>query len=218
MPRTITVKGIGNIAISPDYVVISMSLQSKDKDYETSMELAAQKIEYLNTSLESIGFDKKSVKTTGFDVFTAYDSVRDREGNYRRVFEGYTCNHNLKVEFDFDTKRMAKTLSAISKCLAEPEISISFTVKDSAAVNEMLLKSAAVNAKQKAQILCEASGVKLGELLSIDYNWEELNIYSNTDYQLEDKCLAAPAALSNIEIEPEDIKVNDTATFVWGIE
>jgi len=219
MPRTITVKGMGRVTTSPDCVVISMSLMAQDNDYEETMELAAKKIEYLNASLEEIGFEKKSVKTTNFNVRTDYERVKDRSGNYKSVFNGYICSHRLKVEFDFDTKRLAQTLYAISKCLAEPELSISFTVKDPSAVNKELLKSATINAKEKAQTLCEASGVELSQLLSIDYNWGELNIVSHTDYMLEEKCMAMPVGgLADIEIEPDDIDVSDTATFVWEIK
>ena len=219
MPRTITVKGMGRVTTSPDCVVISMSLMAQDNDYEETMELAAKKIEYLNASLEEIGFEKKSVKTTNFNVRTDYERVKDRNGNYKSVFNGYICSHRLKVEFDFDTKRLAQTLYAISKCLAEPELSISFTVKDPSAVNKELLKSATINAKEKAQTLCEASGVELSQLLSIDYNWGELNIVSHTDYMLEEKCMAMPVGgLADMDIEPDDIDVSDTATFVWEIK
>ena len=47
MPRTITVKGMGRVTTAPDYVVISMSLEAHEKDYEATMELAAKKIEQL---------------------------------------------------------------------------------------------------------------------------------------------------------------------------
>lgn len=219
MPRTITVKGMGRVTTAPDYVVISMSLEAHEKNYEATMGLAANKIEQLNASLAEIGFEKKSVKTTNFNVRTDYDRVKDKNGNYSSVFNGYICTHRLKVEFDFDTKSLARTLYAISSCLANPELSISFTVKDPSAVNTELLKSATINAKKKAQILCEASGVELGQLLTIDYNWGELNIVSRTDYMLEEKCMAMPVGgLADIDIEPDDIDVSDTATFVWEIK
>lgn len=219
MPRTITVKGMGRVTTAPDYVVISMSLEAHEQDYEATMELAAKKIEQLNASREEIGFEKKAVKTTNFNVRTDYERVKDRNGNYKSVFNGYICSHRLKVEFDFETKRLAQTLYAISRCLAQPELSISFTVKDPSAVNKELLKSATINAKEKAQILCEASGVELGQLLTIDYNWGELNIVSHTDYMLEEKCMAMPVGgLADMDIEPDDIDVSDTATFVWEIK
>ena len=145
--------------------------------------------------------------------------MKDKNGSYKRVFNGYVFSHNLKVEFDFDTKRLAQALSAISKCLAKPELTIRFTVKDPSAINKELLKSATINAKEKAEILCEASNVELGSLLSIDYNWGELNIYSHTDYSLAEYCMAMPMEkMSAIEIEPDDIDVSDTATFVWEIK
>jgi len=219
MMRTITVKGIGRVSTPPDYVVISMTLESKALEYEISMEQAAEKIAQTNASLEAVGFEPKSIKTTSFDVRTEYDHEKDRYGNYKSVFSGYVCRQRLKVEFDFDTKRLAQTLYAISKCLAEPEISISFTVKDPAAVNTELLRSATENAREKAKILCEASNVQLGSLLSIDYNWGELNIVSKTNYVLEERCMAMPCdGLADIDIEPDDIDVSDTATFVWEIQ
>ncbi len=219
MPRTITVKGMGNVKTAPDYVVVSMNLEAQGMEYEETMEQAAQQIDYLNVSLEAVGFEKKSVRTTSFNVRTAYESVKNKNGNYKSVFSGYVCSHRLKVEFDFDTKRLAQTLSAISKSLAKPELSIAFTVKDPSAVNKELLKSATINAREKAKVLCEASDVELGDLLTLDYNWGELNIISRTDYMLEERVMAMPMrAMADMDIQPDDIDVSDTATFVWEIK
>ena len=216
--KTITVKGIGKVSVAPDLIAVAMRLETEDKDYDKTMDSAAEKIEALNKSLEEVGFEKKSVKTTNFNVQTDYESVRDKNGNYKSVFKGYVCNHGLRVEFDFDTKRLAKVLAALSACLVKPEFSVSFTVKDPSAVSAELLKSAAQNAKEKAEILCSASGVKLGDLVSVDYNWGELNVHSNTDYKLAGRrMMKAEACMANIDIEPEDIRLNDTATFVWEI-
>ena len=173
MMKTITVKGVGNVSVKPDLIVISMNLETKNKDYEKTMDYAAQRIDLLNDALEEIGFEKKSVKTTDFHVRTQYESVKDKDGSYKRVFDGYVCAHSLKVEFDFD---------------------------------------------KKAEILCQASGAKLGELISIDYSWGEINVYSDTGYGVERSCMMkADACLSDIDIEPDDVKVKDTVTFVWEI-
>ena len=86
------------------------------------------------------------------------------------------------------------------------------------AVNEDLLRSATENAKRKAQVLCSASGHQLGQLLSISYNWAELNIYSKTDFQLDDCEYSGNACYEPMAINPDDIKVSDSATFVWEID
>ena len=216
--KTITVKGVGNASVKPDYVVLSMSLETRNKDYERAMREAAEKIDLINKNLQEIGFEKESVKTTDFNVRTDYESKKDRTGNYYRVFNGYVVYHHLKVSFDFDTKVLSQALGTIATCIVDPELSISFTVKNPSAVNEALLKSAAENAKKKAEILCAASGTKLGELVNIDYNWGEVNIYSNTNYEMEADCMKGCAIEPySLDIEPDDINAADTATFVWQI-
>lgn len=214
--RTITVKGIGAVSVKPDLIVLRLSMETAEYEYDAAMKAAAEKIDFLNKALEAAGFEKKSAKTADFRVRADYERLNDGKGNYTSVFMGYKCRHELKIEFDFDTKRLAKALSEISKCIAKPEISIDFTVKDSSAVSGELLKAAVKNAREKAEILCAASGAKLGELLSIDYNWGELHLYSATDYDAEGKCMMLGAA-DDMDIEPEEIKARDTATFAWEI-
>lgn len=196
-----------------------MKLEAKDKEYDTVMEMTAKQLEQLNTSLTAIGFEEESVKTTNFNVDTDYDSYKDKLGNYQRFFSGFVCRHNLKLAFDFDMKRLPQALAAIASCLAHPELSIAFTVKDPTAVNDELLRETTINAKKKAELLCEASGVMLGQLLTIDYNWDERNIYSDTKYDLAEDCIreAVMPYGASIDIEPDDINVRDTATFVWEI-
>lgn len=214
MPRTITVKGIGRVSAKPDTVVVCMLLDSRAMDYDKAVEIASVTIQDITRTLTNAGFGREDIKTTNFNVETNYGDVKDRNGNYHLEFQGYVVSHNLKLEFAFDAKRLSLALSAIAGCKSYPQISISFVVKDAAAVNEEMLRSAAENARRKAEILCYASGVTLGKLLTIDYNWGELNICSNTRYSLADPM---PGSTGSIDIEPDDIDVSDTATFVWEI-
>ncbi len=220
MSGTITVKGMGKVSASPDFTVLSMSVESRDLDYEKAMDKASENIENLGKALESVGFEKKAVKTANFNIHADYEYKHKKDGTSERVFNGYVVKHDLKVEFDFDSKRLAKALSAVGSCLAHPQLAISFTVKDPTAINEKMLRSAAANARRKAEILCDASGKQLGELLSVDYNWGEPNLASNTRYDMDENSLASPmlARCAAVEIEPDDIEVSDSATFTWKME
>ena len=52
----------------------------------------------------------------------------------------------------------------------------------------------------------------------IDYNWGELHLYSPTHYEMDPPCMArASAAPTAMDIEPDDIDVSDSVTFVWDI-
>ena len=217
MNRIITVKGTGNVKVKPDVIVITMSLESIHLDYNRTMKLAAEAVEGLLKAIQSLGFVKTDLKTTNFNISTHYESYRDNDNNYKSKFDGYLCEQGLKLEFDFDTEMLSKVLTTISKVNIEPRLNIQFSVKDKDAVSEELLVSATENAKRKAEILAKASGVILGDLISIEYNWGELHLYSQTRYAMEDQLMKFSEA-SAPSIEPEDIDVSDTVSFVWEIK
>lgn len=217
MERTITVKGIGKVSACSDYVILKMRLEAKDKQYDKVMDTATKQLAELKQSLLSIGFEKNAVKTTNFKVYTDYDSYKDEHDHYQRVFTGFVCCHQLKLAFDFDLKRLSQVLVTIASCPTHLELDIVFTVKNPTEINDALLREAAINAKKKAELLCEASGVKLGQLLIIDYNWDELNVYSDTKYKFDERSFRELSAIPSMDIEPDNIDVQDTATFVWKI-
>ena len=215
--RTVTVKGTGNVSARPDYMILSLTIEAAAKTYDRAMTDAAERIEKLQDAAVRCGYEKENLKTTSLDVQTRYENIKDRQGNYKREFAGYACSYRLKLTFDFDSKQLAKVISAIAECGAKPELSIVFTVRNPSAVSEDLLISATENARAKAEILCKASGSTLGQLLNIDYNWGELNVYSKTSYEVED-CIQPLMAMSKCsapEIEPDDIDVSDTVAFTW---
>ena len=220
MNRTITVKGVGSASVRPDYITISVTVESVCKGYNEAMEDAARRIEKLQDAVIGPGYQKEDLKTISFDLDARYESFHDQQGNYKREFSGYAVTYRLKLSFDMDSKQLAKVIGAISESGAAPELSIAFTVKEPAKVSEVLLISATENAKAKAAILCKASGNELGQLLSIDYNWDELNVVSRTRYAMEDSIqpLMAKSRLNAPEIEPDDINVSDTVTFTWEIK
>lgn len=217
MERLITVKGIGNINIKPDLIIINIELVSHKYDYEETMKLATDSVSKLEKAIEEAGFNKKELKTTSFNIRTSYKSYYDENKNYKNKFDGYICEQGLKLQFDLDMQVLSKVLTAITKSGVEPRLNIRFSVKDKEKVNEELLINATENARRKAEVLAKASKVNLGKLLTINYNWSEVGIYSKTTYEMENKSLVMEEAYAP-NIEPDDIELSDTATFVWEIK
>lgn len=215
--RTITVKGVGMASTPPDLTVISLNIVEKAREYVDSVNGANERIEKLQAAIAKVGFAKEDLKTLSFNARTNYENYRDNNGNYKQRFDGYVCDYRLRLSLDFDSKRLAETLEALANSGANAEQSISFTVKNPERISAELLKSATENAREKAEVLCAASGVTLGELVNIDYNWREISIISESAYSDEMLMKSVPAAAMP-EFEPEDIRSSDTATFVWEIK
>ena len=108
-------------------------------------------------------------------------------------------------------------LAAAEQSGAEPELSLSFTVKDRFALQERVLTDAAQKARKNAEILAKASGVTLGALQSVTYHDPQHEPLSATRCNLVGMAKGA-AMCDGIAINPEDITAEETAVFVWEIE
>ena len=217
MPRTITVKGTGQAFAKPDTIVISIPLYSRDEDYAVAMEMASASMEDITNTLLDVGFEKEDIKTTNFCIQTDCKTSKNQDNNYQSEIREYTVKQFIEVQFALDIKVLSAILAAISECKVHPTLSVSFIVKDISIVKEEALRSATENARKKAEIICDAAGVKLGNLLSVNYSWSELNLRSTTQYDVTKECLPAYALSKYIDIEPYDIDFNDTVEFVWEI-
>lgn len=214
MSRTMRVKGKGNLSIKPDMTRVSISLSNTCKKYEESLSISAENSNLLRKIVSDLGFNESDLKTVNFDVDVQNESYRDRNDNWKQRFIGYKVSHSLKIDFESDNDLLGRLMGRLAACPAKPEFNISFFVKDTETAKNRLLGYAIRDAKAKANVLAEASGVKLGEIKNIDYSWGEIRFESD---RMPVACGPADASL-NIDIEPDDIDVSDTVTVEWEIE
>jgi hypothetical protein len=216
--REIVVKGTGKASVTPDLVSIQMNLEVRAADYATTIRRGTDLLDKLREAVKTAGHDGKELKTSSFYINTYYE--RSNENNtWVQRFAGYICKYALKLEFDLDMQKLGATLSAIAGSEANPDFNIIFTVKDADAVSRQLLESAVESARSNAEILAAAAGLKLGEIVRIDYSWSEIQMRSNTEMRMEQPVMyRADAGTLAVDIEPEDINLKDSATVVWAIE
>jgi uncharacterized protein YggE len=217
MSRTIAVTGTGSLRVKPDQAEIALELQAKDMDYQRSVALSSEQLEEITQALAEVGFSKEDLKTSAFQVRAEYRGEHDEKGGFIQVFDGYVCHCSMKLCFDLDMQLLGETISAIGSCRARPELNIRFTVKEPEAVNAKLLKAAADNARSKAELLCAASGVELGQLQRIEYNWKDTQLYSRTAVNADRAVMPMMKSAFRAEMTPEDIELSDSAAFVWEI-
>lgn len=216
--RTIRVTGKGQIKVRPDTTRITMTLTGLYKEYAQTLRRSSEDTETIKEVLSGFGFERTALKTLDFSVDTEYESYQDKNNHYKQRFAGYRFRHVLKVEFPSDGERLGRILSALANCKSRPEFRISYTVKDPEAAKNLLLGKAVADAREKAAVLTQAGGVKLGEIQSIDYSWGEINFeYRPMVGSLAvEKCMAPNDTLA-FDVEPDDIDSSDTVTVVWEI-
>ncbi len=127
----------------------------------------------------------------------------------------------MKLEFPIEEKMLGMVLQAVPHCAGNPVFSIQYTVSDPEPVKNQLLAKAVEDLKVKAKVLSDAAGVKLGDILSVDYSWGEIDIVNRPmeNLLLSESCDSDASNLGYLdeEIDPDDIDFSDTVTVVWGI-
>lgn len=214
--RTIHIKGMGTASMPPDNVTITLKLTAKHKEYAHVMQIGSKKVELLREAIVNAGFEADELKTVKFSIDSNYEREEYEESGrtrYQNVFAGYEYRHTLKLSFELDREKITKVMTAIEKCTAGPEASIAFTVKDVRIMRDRIMESAAEDAHRKANVLCKASGVKLGKLLHVEYSWEKVEFdYIDIPVWRRDDIKESPAY-----IQPDNIEGDDTVDFIWEI-
>ena len=205
MERTIRVTGKGKLAVKPDLIELTLSIKDIKKEYDELLKRSSSATNEVKELLEKIGFERKNIKTKSFDIYIEY--------------KGYSFIHKMKIEFEANNKMLGRVLYTLSKSTSYPSFSISYTVSNPEKYKNKLLENAINNSKEKAIVLANASGVKLGNILSIDYSWSELRIssspFENKKWFFEEDNDESDYV---IDVEIDDIDVTDTVTVIWNIE
>lgn len=212
--RIIKVKGVGKASITPDQIKININIKSSNASYEKTIEIANKDLGNLRNALKNEGFEKKDIKTISFNINTKYENESTDFNNYKRKFMGYEVSHSLKIEFENDSDKLGRVLNGLAKLKTNPEFSIFYNLKDTTSFKNQMLKNAIADSKRKAEVIAEASGVRLGNIININYSLDEEEIYRSP--------LSLQKSMSimseSISIVPEDLESTDIVEIAWEIE
>jgi uncharacterized protein YggE len=211
--RTIVVKGTGSVSATPDIFGVIFEVQGHEMNYADSLITLNKRVEDLRQAAESAGIDRKSVKTSSFDI------SMDRHYNNEKKdyeFNGYIAEHKLKVEFPIDREKSNKLLAAIVDKVSSASFSIYFTVSDPEKLKERMLAEAVKNAKRKADIMADTAGIRLGKILNINYSWSEVRFRDDVACTMAMPDMIHAKAMP--DFEPDDIERSDNVEIIWEIE
>lgn len=218
MARTIRVTGKGTLHIKPDMTRLTLVLSGLEEDYDRALQRSSRDTEFLRNALSALGFEPADLKTLSFDVDTKYESCLDRNNDWKQRFVGYEYSHRMKLEFPSDNALLGRVLYALATAPVSPEFRISYFVGDPESAKNELLGKAVTDAIAKAGVLAKAAGVTLGEILSIDYSWGQIDFEVRPmEADVSPMCCADEDGSFDVNIEPDDAVVSDTVTVVWEI-
>lgn len=205
----IIVEGYGEKKYFPNQISLIFNFEIKKNEYEKVMEEGVAKVSDFMKLLEDQKFSKKDVKTKSFKITekTKYD-----DATRKYVFESFLYNQTLKLEFDYDMKKMASLMEDISKFDNAPKYSINFQVKSDDEIGKEIIKLAYENAKYQADAVAAACGKTIVDCKKISFEPFDADLSSSTNYGGTESCYSKSSANSTRDqiqnvIVPEDVVI-----------
>lgn len=214
MERKLQITGRGKLSVSPDMIILSFDASAHEWEYEKTVTALNKKVEDLRIIIETVGVERKNLKTKDFGIRKETTWNKKTE---KSEFNGFRASHSLELELPLDKAIINQLLSQIAQKLDNFDFSIAFGVKDASEQQQQLILAAIAKAKENANLIAEATGVELMEILDIDYSYRELTIRSQRhDYPLYEADLVSTYDAAP-DFEPDDIDVTETVTITWRI-
>jgi len=206
-----SITGSGTVYAKADIANIEVGLKTGAK--KTAAEATTESTNKMNeivNELKQLGIDEKDIKTSNYNLSPVYNYTNDKG----QELVGYEVTQSLTVKI----RDLAKIGDVISKTTgkgANQIGNINFTIDDEFALKNQARELAIQKAKEKAVLIANQSGMKLGKVKSVmensDYNPPIMYSYANA--KMESSTGADAIAAPSIQSGQNEIKVEVTLVY-----
>ena len=154
----ITVSGTGETQISADTAIVSLGVNARDKDVLAAQQKANAIIASIREAMTSLGIPEDCVNTDYMNIYAIYDYQDDQE-----EVMAYNAGSTLAIKVT-SMDAVGEVIDSAFAAGANTLNGISFSASDTDAAKAESLKKAVADAKAKAEILAEASGLKINRI------------------------------------------------------
>lgn len=164
-PPRIDVSATGQAEASPDRATVSAGVVQQGTTAREAMFSNATLMTAVFDELEAAGIPKSDITTSQLSLKPQYD-YRDRK---KPTIKGYEARNTVTVKSD-DIEKVGPMLDALVRAGVNNINQVQFSVKDPKNALKQAREEAIREAREKAQSMANAAGVKLGPLLSMTEN------------------------------------------------
>ena len=151
----ITVNGTGEVRVSADTAIISLGVNARDKDVLKAQQRVNETIAAIRTALIEQGVKEENINTDFINIYPLYDYSNDHE-----QLAAYNASSTLAIKVT-DMESVGTLIDVCFAAGANTLNGISFSASDTEEAKTEAMKKAVTDAKKKAEILAEASGLKI---------------------------------------------------------
>ncbi len=161
-PPTIAVHANAIVKVQPDLAYFEVGILTQDKSAAKAQAIADRTIARIMKALQAKGVARKDLATSVCNLRPSYDDARDR-----RTIIGYHADNFVTV----NVRKLSQLGDVIDACMAAGATNVGdveFRVEDIRKYRAQAREMAARNARERAEQLARAMGVKIVRLGSLN--------------------------------------------------
>lgn len=214
----ISVTGRGSIHVVPDVTRIEVRVEGVFDTYEQAYQKAKDNSSWMVKILEYNKLSGKLCKTIRLDISDHKVSQYDDDDHYiGEINQGYDLTMILKIDIGIDNVMVNNLVRGVGKFISGAQINIGYTVQDPRPTQLKMLERAVKDAAEKASIMAAAAGCELGDVSEIQYERQDIHIYSQAR-NIHSNKEAMASTSDSLDITPEDLVFSDDVNVVWELK
>ena len=206
----ISVTGTGETRVSADTAVISLGISARDQDVLRAQQKANEAIAAIRNALAAEGIPEEDISTDYMNIYALYDYSTDQE-----QVTAYNANSTLAIRVT-DLDSAGRLIDAAFSAGANTLNGITFSASDTSLAKAESMKKAVDDAKNRAEILAEAAGLKITGISAIS----DSGVFSldNTVSNFSAKSMGRDEAAAGTVVQAAKLIVTATVNITFTAE
>ena len=205
----ITVSGTGETLVSADTAVITLGVNARDKDVQKAQQKVNETVAAIRRALMDLKVAEENITTDFINLYVIYDDMNDQE-----KVVAYHADSTLAIKAT-DMDQVGTLIDAAFAAGANTLNGISFSASGTEEAEAASLRAAVANARAKADVLAEASGLKITGIDQISDSG--VYSYGNSAGNVYAKSMAAEADGGTV-VQAAKLVVSGSVTIVFNAE
>lgn len=160
----IVVHGQGSVEQAPDMATITLGSQFAAKQADDALDQVSEATAEVLATLAELGVEAKDVQTSGLYLNPVWDDSYNRHGG--RNIRGYSAGNTVHIRVR-DLEKLGELLDQVVEDGANTFNGLSFGLQDATDAKNEARRRAVVDARAKAELYAEATGVALGKIVEL---------------------------------------------------
>ena len=150
--QIISVSGSATASSNPDTLIIVLGVESEAKTANESLSQNSNSLNSVISSLKNSGISEDDIQTSNFSIYPLYDSIKDSDGNWQQILNGYRVSNILSIQTE-KIDSAGDIIDAAVSSGANRVDNVSFQLSDDnlQKISDDLIADAINDATQKAE-------------------------------------------------------------------